>query len=82
MWVVWNDFAGHEQYYSIQSEFLSSDCVMVMTVDLRKVEKDDKGSVEDMERWLDGVACNLGVGASSGFVILGTHLDKVRVKPT
>ena len=78
MWVVWNDFGGHEQYYSIQAEFLSSDCVMVMTLNLKKAKDDMEASIDEMERWLDGVACTLEPGSSSAFVILGTHLDEVR----
>ena len=75
MWVVWNDFAGHEQYYSIQAEFLSSDCVMVMTLDLSAASR---SNIDEMERWLDGVACTLGQDSSAALVILGTHLDEVR----
>ena len=78
MWVVWNDFGGHEQYYSIQTEFLSSDCVMVMTLNLKKAKDDIGGNIDEMERWLDGVACTLGRDSSAALVILGTHLDEVR----
>ena len=49
-----------------------------MTLNLKKAEDDMEASIDEMERWLDGVACTLERGSSSGLVILGTHLDEVR----
>ena len=67
------DFGGHNEYYAIQAGFLSSNCVVVLTVDL------SRGGEAEMKLWLESLLCSIGRGGQCGVVLLGTHLDKVCV---
>lgn len=70
--VFW-DFAGHDDYYSTHSLFLSSGALFLLVVNLASFVKDPSGRSDSIHIWLDKVVCR-----TPGAVvqIVATHIDE------
>lgn len=73
--VFW-DFAGHDDYYSTHSMFLSSGALFLLVVDLASFINDPSSRSDAIHIWLDKVVCR-----TPGAVvqIVATHIDKPRI---
>lgn len=74
--VFW-DFAGHHDYHSTHSLFLSRDALFLLVVDLARFEEDPSCRSDSIYIWLDTLLCR-----TPGAVvqIVATHTDDERVR--
>lgn len=73
--VFW-DFAGHDDYYSTHSLFLSSGALFLLVVDLARFVNEPSSRSDSIHIWLDKVVCR-----TPGAVvqIVATHIDELSI---
>ena len=73
------DFGGHFEYWPIRAQFLSQDCVVAVTFNMKTLlSGSTDGAFEEVMLWVEAVEGSLGGGSTVGVVLLGTHLDVVK----
>jgi leucine-rich repeat kinase 1/leucine-rich repeat kinase 2 len=68
---VW-DFGGQEDYYATHQCFLSTLSLYILVWNLEEGQE----GIARLEGWLDTISAR--APGSSSFIIVGTHLDKIR----
>lgn len=73
--VFW-DFAGHEEYHSTHSLFLSSEALFLLVVDLARFVQDPSSKGDSIYKWLDTLLCRI---PGAVVQIVATHTDDDRI---
>ena len=73
------DFGGHFEYWPIRAQFLSQDCVVAVTFNMKTLLSGSTNKAfEEVMLWVEAVEGSLGGGSTVGVVLLGTHLDSLK----
>ena len=71
------DFGGHVEYASMQAAFLTSGCVAVLTMSVRRVLETPGQCHAEVQSWVASVASRLDSLLDVTFCVMGTHVDEV-----
>lgn len=73
--VFW-DFAGHGDYFSTHSLFLSSGALLLLVIDLARFVEDPQSRSDSIHMWLDKAVCTI---PGAVVQIVATHIDEPSV---